>query len=105
MEARDLFELVEFRAEKYNARLLYDSENARVVLFSLEGGQQIDPHSAPSTVVMCALQGAGSFIKGEDVIAVKAGSLIACEPNELHGMKADKGERLAVLAVVAPRPH
>lgn len=105
MEAMNLFELVEFRAEKYNARLLYDSENARLVLFSLEAGQGIDPHSAPSTVVMCALQGAGSFIKGEEVIPVKAGSLVPCGPNELHGMKADKGERLVALAFIAPRPH
>ncbi len=84
------------------SKLLHDSENSRVVLFCLEPGQVLSPHTTPSEVVFLVTDGTGTIIVGEEEIEVNAGMLVVCPPQIPHGLKA--GSRFVVLAVIAPRP-
>ncbi len=102
MSALNLFELAGFDPERPKPRLLVDSEEARVVLFSIRAGQVIPAHVSPSRVFMYCAQGTGTFLKGDAEVPVKPGTLVACEPDEPHGMSA--AEDMLVLAVIAPCP-
>lgn len=83
--------------------LVHDSPDARLVVFRIEPGQRVSPHTSSSTVLLTVVQGRG-FVSGADgEQAVSAGDAIVYEPDELHGMRAD-AERLVLLATITPRP-
>lgn len=83
--------------------VVLDTPDVRLVVFRIEPGQVVTPHTNPSTVLLTVLQGEGIISGGDGDHAAKAGDVFACEPNELHGMRATGGE-LQVLATIAPRP-
>ena len=85
-------------------QLIAENADCRVVLFSLEPGQAVPPHVSMSTVVMAVLEGHGRLRVGEEDHQAGPGGLAACPPFVPHGMAADAGSRLVVLAVIAPRP-
>lgn len=92
-----------FSKEKPGSKLLYNSDNVRIVLFSLEPGQKIDPHTVNPQVTMIVLSGKGKFIIGKDKLDVKEGYIAVCESNQAHGFSAD--ERMKVLAFITPGPR
>ena len=103
METIELNALKKFSKDHPVKQLLHDSEHLRMALLCLEAGQEISSHVAPSTVMMQILEGEGEFIVGEEKKKGKAGTIFPCAPHVSHGIRALT--RLAVLAVVAPRPE
>jgi len=93
-----------FSEESPQRELVYQDRNARVIRFYLKGGQEIKPHTSPSSVFITVLKGKLSFCAGsvdkEDIL--EAGSTIFYEPEELHGFKAL--EDSVVEAVITPNP-
>ncbi|MBI1808673.1 MAG: cupin domain-containing protein [Gemmatimonadetes bacterium] len=91
------------RPERPATATLHDSPDARLIVFRLEPGQVVTPHTSTSSVLLVGLEGAGmvSGAAGEESIA--AGEVVSYEPNELHGMRAG-ADRLVLLAVITPRP-
>jgi len=83
--------------------IVSDSPDARLVLFRIDPGQAIPPHSNTSTVLMTIVSGSGIVSGPDGDHAARTGDLIAYEPNELHGMRADT-EQLVILATITPRP-
>jgi quercetin dioxygenase-like cupin family protein len=87
--------------------ILHDTADVRQVVFRIEAGQSVPPHRSVSTVLLTVLEGAG-VLSGEDGDApvdrhCVAGDIVAYDPNELHGMRAE-GEQLLLLATITPRP-
>ena len=87
--------------------ILYDSNDARLVVFRLAPGQFVPPHRSTSTVSLLVLSGTGQ-LSGEDggepiTRDVKAGDIVIYDPKELHGMIA-LDEELLLLATITPRP-
>ncbi len=97
-----LKEHIKFSQEKYISKILFDSEKARLVLFCLEKGQEIVPHTVKSQVVMVVVSGKGTITVGNKTHKVKQDSLVVSESMEAHGIKAD--EQMVVLATIIPRP-
>ena len=87
--------------------VLHDSADVRQVVFRLAPGQSVPPHRSTSTVLLTVLDGAGVLSgEGEGGNAehhCTAGDIVAYEPNELHGMRAE-GETMLLLATITPRP-
>jgi quercetin dioxygenase-like cupin family protein len=83
--------------------LLHDSADARVVLFRIDPGQQVPVHTSASTVLLMIVSGSGTVVGADAERTVSAGDIVAYDPQELHGMRAD-GEQLVIAAVIAPRP-
>ena len=83
--------------------IVHDSPDARLVVFRIEPGQAVAPHSSSSTVLLSIVSGSGIVTGGTEERAVQIGDLIIYAPNEEHGMRAIN-ERLVVLASIAPRP-
>ncbi|HEU4643392.1 MAG TPA: cupin domain-containing protein [Gemmatimonadaceae bacterium] len=91
------------REDRPASALVHDAPDARLVVFRIEPGQEVAPHTSPSTVILTIAEGSGVVLGGDGERAVRAGEVVAYEPNERHGMRA-LDERLVVLAVIAPRP-
>jgi quercetin dioxygenase-like cupin family protein len=98
----DALKEVAFSPERPLSRLLVDSPEMRIVVFGLEPGQEIPPHTAPSRVMMFLLRGKGTFTTAKGNEPASPGALAVTEPNEPHGLKAV--EQCVMLAVIAPRP-
>jgi quercetin dioxygenase-like cupin family protein len=74
----------------------------RVVVFGLQAGQEIPPHTAPSRVALHIVEGKGAFVTGSGERTARTGTFVVTEPDEPHGFKAE--EKTVLLAVIAPRP-
>ena len=61
------------------------------------------PHRNGSTVILTVLDGRGIVSGEQEQRQVRAGEVIAYEPNELHGMSAVDAE-FVLLATITPRP-
>lgn len=103
MEVIDLLARQRFDPRRYVTQLLYENADARAVLFTLEPGQEVAPHTSTSTVILSVIQGRGTFSGANGEQTLGPGSLVTYAPNEPHGIKAGN-ERLVFLAVIAPRP-
>lgn len=90
--------------EKPVAEAVYQDDNAKVVRFYLKQGQEIKPHSSPSSVFITVLKGKLAFVSGEEgkEEILSTGDTIFYEPQELHGFRAL--EDSVVEAVITPRP-
>jgi quercetin dioxygenase-like cupin family protein len=84
--------------------VIHDSDDVRLVVFRVAPGQMVPPHHSGSTVILRVLEGSG-ILSGADGAERNcvAGDTIVYEPNELHGMRAER-EELLLLATIAPRP-
>lgn len=98
----NLEEYTEFSTSKPLSKMLYDCEQLRAVLFCLEAGQEVEPHTVVPKVTMFVVSGNGAFTVGDQTHEVEPGSFVVCESNEAHGIKAK--ERMMVLATIVPRP-
>ncbi|HEU6453769.1 MAG TPA: AraC family ligand binding domain-containing protein [Gemmatimonadaceae bacterium] len=83
--------------------LLHDAPGARLVVFRIEPGQEVAPHTSSSTVILSVVSGSGVVLGAEGERDVRAGDLVVYEPHELHGMRA-RDEQLVIAAAITPRP-
>jgi quercetin dioxygenase-like cupin family protein len=83
--------------------LLHDVPDARVVVFRIEAGQAVAPHTSTSTVLLAIVEGSGTVSGASGESTVRAGDLVTYEVGELHGMKAGS-EQLVLVAIITPRP-
>lgn len=83
--------------------LIFDSIDARLIVFRLAPGQAVAPHRSPSTVMLTVLQGEGILAGGDGERRCRTGDVVIYAPGELHGMRAES-EELQLLATITPRP-
>ena len=87
--------------------VVYDTPDARLIVFRLAPGQTVPPHRNSSSVLLTVLEGTGILSgegePGETERRCTAGEVMAYPPNELHGIRALDTE-LLVLATITPRP-
>ena len=83
--------------------LLHDVPDARAVVFRIDPGQEVAPHTSTSTVMLSVVSGSGTVSGASGESSVKAGDLVTYEVGELHGMKAG-AEQLVLVAFITPRP-
>ena len=102
MEILDLKKLMKFSPDRIGREMLSDKPEMRIALMCLEPGQELAPHKAPLRLMMYVVEGKGSFTVGDETIEADEKTCILCDPMTPHGFKADKGSRLAVIAVVTP---
>ena len=84
--------------------VIHDVPDVRLVVFRLAPGQEVPPHTNPSTVMLTVLSGAGTLSGADGDRRCQAGDMVAYVPGELHGMRATEGEELLLMATITPRP-
>jgi quercetin dioxygenase-like cupin family protein len=102
MEVLDLKKLIKFYPDKISREMLDDKPEMRIALMCLEPGQKLEPHKAPLRLLMYVVQGKGTFTVGDEEIEADEKTAIPCDPLVPHGFRADRGEKLVVMAVVTP---
>lgn len=102
MEILDIKKLIKFYPDKISREMLSDKPEMRVALMCLEAGQALQPHKAPLRLMMYCVEGKGTFIVGDEEIVADEKTAILCDSLVPHGFRADKGEKLVVMAVVTP---
>lgn len=102
MERVSLDELEGYSDEHPVAKIVYDSEAMRVVLFCLSEGQEIPIHVSTSEVLLQVLKGRGSLVTDKEEVKAGPGTIVTYAREEPHGMKAV--EKMVILATIAPRP-
>lgn len=94
----------EFHEERARAATIYNTADARILLFALEPGQQVATHANHrATVILTVLSGHGHLTVGDERHPVSAGTTAVCERGVQHGFEA--AERMVVQAVLAPSPQ
>jgi quercetin dioxygenase-like cupin family protein len=83
--------------------VIHDTAELRLVVFRIEPGQQVAPHTSTSSVTLEVLEGIGVVSGPDGELEVAGGDLVCFAPGELHGMRA-AGGRFCLLAMIAPRP-
>ncbi len=102
MERVNLDEMEEYSEEYPVAKIVYDSEVMRIVLFCLNEGQEIPIHVSTSEVMLHVLKGRGSLVTDKEEVKAGPGTIVTYAREEPHGMKAE--EKMVILATIAPRP-
>lgn len=102
METLDVNEAIKFDPARPTTRALVDSPKVRLVLFCLEGGQEVPAHGADAEVIFYTVQGSGVAMVGDEETRLRPGTIVRCPPGVQHGLKGH--DSLVVLATIAPRP-
>jgi len=94
-----------FAPEKMGKSTLFRSDRMLVGLNAFEPGQQHDLHAHQGMDKMYhVLEGSGLFLLEDREIPMRAGLLLMAPEGVPHGIRNTGGERLLVLAVLAPAP-
>lgn len=94
-----------FRADKMGKATLFESPRLLVGLNCFEPGQQHALHAhAGLDKVYQVLSGSGEFLLEGRAIPMQAGVMLVAPEGVPHGIRNSGGERLIVLAILAPGP-
>jgi quercetin dioxygenase-like cupin family protein len=94
-----------FKAEKMGKSTLFESERILVGLNCFEPGQDhaLHAHEGMDKVYQ-VLEGRGTFLLEERELGMAPGDMLVAPSGVPHGIRNDGGERLVVLAILAPGP-
>lgn len=94
-----------FRNDKMGKSTLFHSERLLIGLNCFEPGQQHAAHvHATMDKMYHVVSGKGVYLYGDDEVPMTQGDLLLAPAGIAHGIRNDSGERLVVLAVLAPAP-
>jgi oxalate decarboxylase/phosphoglucose isomerase-like protein (cupin superfamily) len=94
-----------FNPEKMGKATLFESSRILVGLNSFEPGQEHKLHAhAGLDKVYQVLTGRGVFLLESEEIAMDAGVMLIAPEGVPHGVRNTGGEKLVVLAILAPGP-
>lgn len=82
--------------------ILHDAPAVRLVVFRIEPGQQVAPHTNPGTVLLTVLSGRGTISGDGETHEVGEGSLVAYSPGELHAMRAGPEPFCLLATIIKP---
>jgi mannose-6-phosphate isomerase-like protein (cupin superfamily) len=94
-----------FQPEKMGKATFFQSERMLVGLNAFEPGQEHRLHAhAGMDKVYHVLQGRGLFLLEDRELPMAAGEMLIAPEGVPHGVRNTGGERLVVLAILAPAP-
>lgn len=94
-----------YAADKMGKATLFRSERLMVGLNAFEPGQEHALHAHPGMdKVYHVLRGRGTFLLEGEERSMEPGMMLVAPADVPHGIRNTGGERLLVLAVLAPAP-
>jgi len=96
MQKLNINELIEFKDEKFNPKVLVNEPGTRIVLLCLRGGQVVPEHSAQGSVTVQAITGHVTFYDGSEPCEMFAGTLVRLSANRPHRVEAHQDSALLV---------
>lgn len=98
----DLLEQLQFSEQGPQARLLADSQDARLVGFALRAGQEIKEHRSPSQLLVQVIDGNLTFTVAGQSFALCAGMVLQVGAGRLHHLRATSDTLM--LLIMTPSP-
>lgn len=95
-------EFKQYNEDRFNPRMVYQSEEMRVILAYFKPDQFIPVHTPGIDVVLCFLKGSGEVVADQDRFDVNEGDLVVIPSGLARGILAKT--EMAVLHVVQPIP-
>ena len=94
-----------FGTEKMGKSTIFQSERMLVGLNAFEPGQahRLHTHEGMDKVYH-VLEGRGQFMLGDGEIEMEGGMMLVAPEGVAHGIRNTGGDRLVVLAILAPPP-
>ncbi len=94
-----------YNAEKMGKSTIFSSARVMVGLNAFEPGQEHALHThAGMDKIYQVIEGRGLFLLDGKEIAMEAGVVLVAPAGVAHGIRNDGGQRLLVLAILAPSP-
>lgn len=98
-------DLAVWSPDKMGKSTIFRSERILVGLNSFEPGQEHALHAHPGMdKVYHVIQGRGVLLLEGREIVLETGRMVVAPEGVPHGIRNDSGERLLVLAILAPSP-
>lgn len=95
----------DYRSDKMGKSTLFQSSRLLVGLNAFEPGQEHRLHAhAGMDKLYQVLEGEGIFLLEDRELRLQAGEMLVAPADVPHGVRNDSGQRLLVLAVLAPSP-
>ncbi len=82
--------------------VLHTGEGARAVLIALAPGQSLGDHEVKESAYLTVVEGSVRVESSDGPMDAPAGTFLAFEPSERHGVSSEGGARLLLL--LAPWP-
>jgi quercetin dioxygenase-like cupin family protein len=95
-------ELKSFDEKKFNPKVLYQTDNLKVIAAYFKPGQFIPVHTPGVDVVICVLEGEAEIVAGNEKFVAKKNDLIVVPKGTKRGIRALT--ELSLLHVVQPAP-
>ena len=103
MEHFEIMQQLEFSPAKQVRKKLIASENLVAELVCYEPGQATVSHLHPlQDEIFYVIAGKGTIVVGEEVVPVSTGSVVFGPLGVRHGIRADAGDRLALMFIKGP---
>jgi len=94
-----------YNTDKMGKTTIFKSERLMVGLNAFEPGQEHALHThADMDKIYQVVEGSGLFLLQAQQIAMQPGTVLVAPAGVPHGIRNDSGERLLVLAILAPAP-
>lgn len=103
MQILDINDLIEFNDQKFNAVVLANKPDMRLVLLCLRAGQQVPEHSAMGSITVQAITGRATFYDGDEQYEMYAGSLVRLDAGRAHRVEAHTDTALLVTMIKTRR--
>ena len=98
----ELREQLQFSDQHPQARVLFESQDARLVGFALRAGQEINAHRSPSQLLAQVIEGSLIFTVADQPFSLRAGMVLQVNAGVWHNLRATTDTRM--LLVMTPDP-
>jgi uncharacterized protein (DUF2249 family)/mannose-6-phosphate isomerase-like protein (cupin superfamily) len=98
MQKFNLKELIEYKEDKFNPKVLVNEPGYRMVLLNLREGQMVPEHANQAVVTVYAIAGHITFYEGTDSCELHAGEVVRIQAGAPHHIESHEDSALYVLA-------
>ena len=98
----DINDRMEFTDESFNAVLLVNKPDMRLMLLCMRAGQKVPEHSAAGSITVQAVSGRATFYDGQEACEMCAGTIVRLEAGHLHSVEAHTDTALLVTMIKTP---
>jgi uncharacterized protein (DUF2249 family)/quercetin dioxygenase-like cupin family protein len=103
MQRFEINDLIEFDDQKFNAVVLANEPDVRLVLLCLRAGQVVPEHSAAGSITVQAITGLAAFYDGEEACEMFSGTLVRLDAGRAHRVQAHTDVALLVTMIKPSR--
>jgi mannose-6-phosphate isomerase-like protein (cupin superfamily) len=106
MDFKDVFAVARFAPDKMQKVNLFETRNFFCDVYCLEPGQEQKVHAhRDEDKLYFVLEGAGSFVVGEETRELGKNQIVFAPAGSQHGVRNTSDARLTLLVFMTPNPN